>query len=292
MAGLFLPAEVFAQFVLYLLEYALFATLRFARPKSIKIDKIEIADNAPESMLALKPLEVIWPMRIDGMSMTYSAPRSLSEPTPMVPQDTLRTSIFDLVSVIGRPAAIVTKSGRVLFANASAQDWLEGENRRLLASPAWVRRSAEQLDAEHSGETSPHPTEQATALAPGKQASVSSLQHTSGPVKVDQPDLDLVAVVSQLIRHRQRVQDRVGHFAVGRSRNTVADDLPPLGDGNDVVANVSHSIVPRWACGRGIPQRSCPAHQGRASDGHCGQFIRHDPSDPWSLRMTAAQNGR
>lgn len=119
-----------------------------ARYRDLQDVEIEIADDAPETIRALKPLEVVWPLRVDGMAMTYSAPRSISEPTPMVPQDTLRASVFELLSVMGRPAVIVTRSGRVLFANELAQDWVSGENRKLLASPTWARRSTEQLDAE------------------------------------------------------------------------------------------------------------------------------------------------
>lgn len=140
--------------------------------------EIEITDDAPETIRALKPLEVVWPLRVDGMAMTYSAPRSISEPTPMVPQDTLRASVFELLSVMGRPAVIVTQSGRVLYANELAQDWIEGENRRLLASPNWARRSAEQLDAEPAGGTRPRAIP--VDLADGRRIFVQLLPMHSG----------------------------------------------------------------------------------------------------------------
>ncbi len=149
-----------------------------ARFRDLQDVEIEITDDAPETIKALKPLEVLWPLRIDGMSMTYSAPRTISEPTPMVPQDTLRASVFELLSVMGRPAAIVTKSGRVLFANEAAQDWLEGENRRVLASPSWARRSTEQLNAEPGRGTRPQPIP--IDLADGRRIFVQLLPMHAG----------------------------------------------------------------------------------------------------------------
>jgi DNA-binding CsgD family transcriptional regulator len=122
-----------------------------ARYRDIDDVHIEITDDAPETIAALKPLEVIWPMRIDGMSMTYSPPRSISEPTPMVPQDTLRASVFELLSAMGRPAAIVTQSGRIAYSNSLAQNLVSGDNRRALASPTWARRSVELLNDEAVG---------------------------------------------------------------------------------------------------------------------------------------------
>lgn len=149
-----------------------------ARYRDLEDVEIEISDDAPETIRALKPLEVVWPLRVDGMSMTYSAPRSISEPTPMVPQDTLRASVFELLSVMGRPAAIVTRSGRILFANQLAQDWIEGDNRRLIASPTWARRSAEQLTAEPGSGARPQPI--AVDLADGRRIFVQLLPMHAG----------------------------------------------------------------------------------------------------------------
>lgn len=149
-----------------------------ARYRDLDDVEIEISDDAPETIRALKPLEVVWPLRVDGMSMTYSAPRSISEPTPMVPQDTLRASVFELLSVMGRPAVIVTRSGHILFANQLAQDWIEGDNRRLIASPTWARRSAEQLTAEPGSGARPQPI--AVDLADGRRIFVQLLPMHAG----------------------------------------------------------------------------------------------------------------
>lgn len=96
----------------------------------------------------------------------------------MVPQDTLRASVFELLSVMGRPAAIVTRSGRILFANQLAQDWIEGDNRRLIASPTWARRSAEQLTAEPGSGARPQPI--AVDLADGRRIFVQLLPMHAG----------------------------------------------------------------------------------------------------------------
>lgn len=124
-----------------------------AQFQDIEDIEIEITADAPEELQALRPLEIIMPLQIEGMAMTYSAPRLLTDLTPVVPLDTLRATVFDMLSVMGRPAAIITQSGRVAHANALARSLVEGDGRRTLASPGWARRSADQLehDLDRSG---------------------------------------------------------------------------------------------------------------------------------------------
>lgn len=152
-----------------------------ARYRDLEDVEVEITNDAPETMQALRPLEVVWPLRIDGMSMTYSPPRRISEPTPMVPQDVLRASVFELLSAMGRPAAIVTQSGRIAFSNELARSLVEGENRRVLASPGWSRRSVQLLEAEPEGSGSGvQPTPIAVDLADGRRIFAQALPMHAG----------------------------------------------------------------------------------------------------------------
>jgi DNA-binding CsgD family transcriptional regulator len=151
-----------------------------ARYRDLEDVEIEITEDAPETMRALQPLEVVWPLRVDGMAMTYSAPRSISAPTPMVPQDTLRASVFELLSVMGRAAAIVTQSGRVVFSNELAQSLFEGENRAILASPRWARRTLELLDADPETEAPQQPAPEPIDLEDGRRIFVQLLPMHAG----------------------------------------------------------------------------------------------------------------
>ena len=77
-------------------------------------------------------------------------------------------------------------------------------------------------------------------LAPRIKPRVPSLQYPSGPIKLQQPDLDFVALLPQLVRRCEGVLHRVGHTAVGCAHSSIAVDLPTASDWNDVVLNTGH----------------------------------------------------
>lgn len=102
---------------------------------------IEILDGAPEPLRSLRPTGIVWPVLIDAMSMTYGEPRLLGAAADTVAADAVRATLLDLLSRIGRAAALVARTGRLLFLNAEAEALLgPPDDSRLLGSKA-ERRS-------------------------------------------------------------------------------------------------------------------------------------------------------
>lgn len=95
---------------------------------------IEISEAAPEPLRSLRPLEVVWPIRIDGMQMTFNAARPLQEDADVRRGEAIQAAMFDLLKRLNRPAALVTRSGRVIFLTPEATELLGPASSSVLLS--------------------------------------------------------------------------------------------------------------------------------------------------------------
>jgi DNA-binding CsgD family transcriptional regulator len=109
-----------------------FSTSYSAAFRDIEDVTIEIFDTAPERLRNLKPLEVVWPLLIEGMQLTFNPTYTLGTEAATVPADAALAALFDLVSRFRRPAVIIGASGRPLFVSLEAMALL-GEGGRTLA---------------------------------------------------------------------------------------------------------------------------------------------------------------
>lgn len=106
-----------------------------SRFRDLEDVSIEILDTAPEPLRRLRPLEVVWPIRLDGMAMTFNAPRPLDELQAANAVDVAQAAVFDLLRKIGRAAVLVTRRGRPIFVTPEAEVLLGAEPAGLIATP-------------------------------------------------------------------------------------------------------------------------------------------------------------
>ncbi len=60
---------------------------------------IDILDTAREPLRSLKPVEIVWPLRIDGMSMTFNTPRPLRDAAATTTiSDMLQTTVYEILT--------------------------------------------------------------------------------------------------------------------------------------------------------------------------------------------------
>lgn len=107
--------------------------------------EIEFEPQASPMLQSLKPLSTPYASVISEAPLTFSPPRPITTSTVDMAAESARMTLLDVLARLGRPAALVARSGRVVFANAEAGEMLAGalHNGRL---HAWQRSDQSKLD--------------------------------------------------------------------------------------------------------------------------------------------------
>jgi DNA-binding CsgD family transcriptional regulator len=109
-------------------------TIAFAADMAPLEDRaVEFSPAAAEVLPILQPLEFTWTIATHDMAMTFSPPRLLGDAPDTLAEDARGAGLVRLFSGMGRPAAIVETSGRVVTLNLAAEA-LVREGRLRLAS--------------------------------------------------------------------------------------------------------------------------------------------------------------
>ena len=111
-----------------------YSTSYSARFQELEDVRIEVFDTAPEPMRSLQPLEVVWPLFLEGMSLNFNSGHPLGASQATIPAEAALAAIFDLLSRFRKAAAIVTQSGRLLFVTPEATRLLGESPGALIAS--------------------------------------------------------------------------------------------------------------------------------------------------------------
>lgn len=82
----------------------------------------DLLDGASHLMRSMTPRALTGGYFFSNISLTFSPPRLLSESASTAAYDAARVSLLDLLSRLGRAAAIVSLSGRVLYVNVEARE--------------------------------------------------------------------------------------------------------------------------------------------------------------------------
>jgi DNA-binding CsgD family transcriptional regulator len=82
---------------------------------------VEFSPAAAEVLPILQPLEYTWTIATHDMAMTFSPPRPLGDAPDTLAEDARGAGLVRLFSSMGRPAAMVDASGRVVTLNLAAE---------------------------------------------------------------------------------------------------------------------------------------------------------------------------
>lgn len=82
---------------------------------------VEFTPAAAEMLGILQPLEYTWTIATHDMAMTFSPPRPLGDAPDTLAEDARGAGLVRLFSSMGRPAAMVDASGRVVTLNLAAE---------------------------------------------------------------------------------------------------------------------------------------------------------------------------
>ena len=97
-------------------------TVAFAADMAPLEDRVvEFSPAAAGILPMLEPLEFTWPIATHDMAMTFSPPRPLGDAPETLAEDVRGAGLVRLFSSMGRPAAIVETSGRVVTLNLAAE---------------------------------------------------------------------------------------------------------------------------------------------------------------------------
>lgn len=107
--------------------------------------EFDILEGADDLMRSLAPKELLYASYSDVVPIGIGEPKMFDPGTSGLPKEAIRLSLMDLLSRIGHAAALVSREGRVLFANNGAKsiltNWQIGS--RLLA---WRQQDQRHLD--------------------------------------------------------------------------------------------------------------------------------------------------
>jgi DNA-binding CsgD family transcriptional regulator len=97
-------------------------TIAFAAEMAPVADQaVEFLPGASEALGVVQPLEFTWTIVTHDMAMTFSPPRLLGEAPETLAEDARGAGLVRLFSSMGRPAAMVETSGRVVTLNLAAE---------------------------------------------------------------------------------------------------------------------------------------------------------------------------
>jgi DNA-binding CsgD family transcriptional regulator len=107
--------------------------------------EIEFNEHASPMLQSLKPIAIPYGSIISEAPLTFSPPRPISVSHADMAIESARMSLLDVLGRLGRPAALVTRQGRVAFVNEEAGVLLSGalETGHLRA---WQRGDQARLD--------------------------------------------------------------------------------------------------------------------------------------------------
>lgn len=88
-----------------------------AEPLSVEID-----DRADSRMRLAKPIELMWCLDCRNMSLTFSAPRSITEDPEALAEESVRASLLSVFGRFGQAAALVGSQGEIRLVNPRAED--------------------------------------------------------------------------------------------------------------------------------------------------------------------------
>lgn len=88
-----------------------------ARLHELADARAELLEGLAEPLRRLKPIEVLWPLLVEDMSLTISTPQPIDLASRTLAARSVRNELLDVFSLLGRPAVIVGRGGRVLHAN-------------------------------------------------------------------------------------------------------------------------------------------------------------------------------
>jgi DNA-binding CsgD family transcriptional regulator len=110
-----------------------------------KTATIEFTDAASPLLRSLQPIGLSDGFLAPAGSLTFSPPQPVSTSPVQVAAQSARVSLMDLLSRLGRPAALVTREGRPIFVNDEARELLAGafESGQLRA---WRRDEQGKID--------------------------------------------------------------------------------------------------------------------------------------------------
>lgn len=123
-----------------------YSTSYTARFEDLEDVSVEIFDTAPEPLRSLKPLEIVWPLWLEGMTMTFNPARTLGTEVSTVSSETALAAVLDLIKRFKRPSAVLTSTGRPLFVSREAADLMAegqlalGSTKLLAPAPEGDRR--------------------------------------------------------------------------------------------------------------------------------------------------------
>jgi DNA-binding CsgD family transcriptional regulator len=83
--------------------------------------RLEIGPGAPTILRSLEPIARPFALHVPAMTLTISAPRSLSDPAERIAQDAARVMLLDVFAHLGRAAAILGRDGRIIHLNPEAE---------------------------------------------------------------------------------------------------------------------------------------------------------------------------
>lgn len=108
--------------------------------------ELEFLPAASKRLRSLRPRGITWTFYVPSAPLTFSPPRSLSEPKGQFAAEAAQVSFLNIIERLGRPAALVSRQGRILFLNHDAEALLSGvvsEGRMH----AWRPQQQMQLDS-------------------------------------------------------------------------------------------------------------------------------------------------
>ncbi|HEX4297151.1 MAG TPA: LuxR C-terminal-related transcriptional regulator, partial [Devosia sp.] len=97
-------------------------TVAFAAEMApVEDQAVEFLPAAAEALGVMQPLEFTWTIATHDMAMTFSPPRLLGDAPETLAEDARGAGLVRLFSSMGRPAAMVETSGRVVTLNLAAE---------------------------------------------------------------------------------------------------------------------------------------------------------------------------
>ena len=107
--------------------------------------EIEFSPSASPLLQSLQPVAIPYASLLTEAPLTFSPPRPVSVSAAEMATESARLSLLDVLARLGRPAALVARSGRVIFLNGEGEALLGGVvDKGHLRT--WRRREQRDLD--------------------------------------------------------------------------------------------------------------------------------------------------
>ena len=87
---------------------------------------IDIHPRASPLLQSLRPTAIPYASLLPEAPLTFSPPRSVSTPAVEIALQSARMSLLDLLSRLGRAAALISETGRLIFINVEGEELLRG----------------------------------------------------------------------------------------------------------------------------------------------------------------------